>query len=66
MEKTNISTEDLHDIATGAAFLGTGGGGDPYIGRLLALSAIETFGMPKVVDAESIDVDSQRESGVRR
>ncbi len=58
VEKMDISTEDLNDIATGAAFLGTGGGGDPYIGRLLALSAIETFGMPTVVDAESIDDDA--------
>lgn len=54
----NIRAEDLNDIATGAAFLGTGGGGDPYIGRLLALNAIQTFGAPKVVDAETIDDDA--------
>lgn len=49
-----ISKEDLRDIATGAAFLGTGGGGDPYIGRLLALSAIEQFGMPQIIEADSL------------
>lgn len=54
----NISKEDLHDIATGAAFLGTGGGGDPYIGRLLALSAIEQFGMPQIIDADSLPDDA--------
>jgi len=55
MKKTNISKEDLDDIATGAAFLGTGGGGDPYIGRLLALSAMDSYGTPRIVEAESID-----------
>ncbi|WP_405226824.1 DUF917 domain-containing protein [Lentisalinibacter sediminis] len=53
-----ITTEDLHDISTGAAFLGTGGGGDPYIGRVLALSAIQEFGAPKIVDAGEIDDDA--------
>ena len=32
----------LEDFARGAAFLGTGGGGDPYIGRLCCAHAIET------------------------
>lgn len=56
---TTISIDDLHDIATGAAFLGTGGGGDPYIGRLLALNAINEFGMPEVLDVEDIDDTAQ-------
>lgn len=30
-----LAIEDLPDIARGAALLGTGGGGDPYLGRLL-------------------------------
>ena len=30
-----LTAEDLPDIARGAALLGTGGGGDPYLGRLL-------------------------------
>jgi len=50
-----ISTEDLHDIATGATFLGTGGGGDPYIGRLLAMNAIEEFGMPEIIEPDDLD-----------
>ena len=38
-------TEDvLADIARGAAILGTGGGGDPYIGRLLATAALRQYG----------------------
>lgn len=36
-----ITVTDLDDIALGAAVLGTGGGGDPYIGKLLARSAMK-------------------------
>jgi len=39
----------LEDLARGAAFLGAGGGGDPYIGRLMAQQAIREFGVPEVV-----------------
>ena len=37
-----IGLDDLDDIATGGAILGTGGGGDPYIGKLMAQEAIRT------------------------
>jgi DUF917 family protein len=38
-----LSIGDLPDLARGAAFLGTGGGGNPYIGRLMVERAmIET------------------------
>jgi uncharacterized protein len=30
-----LTRQDLDDLARGAAFLGTGGGGSPYIGRLM-------------------------------
>ncbi|MCP4386373.1 MAG: DUF917 domain-containing protein [Hyphomicrobiales bacterium] len=30
-----LTLDKLHDFARGAAFLGTGGGGDPYVGRLI-------------------------------
>ncbi|HWV34425.1 MAG TPA: DUF917 domain-containing protein [Thermomicrobiales bacterium] len=42
----DISIGDLDDLAMGAAVLGTGGGGDPYIGKLLARSAM--LGKPPV------------------
>jgi DUF917 family protein len=41
---TKLTQPDLVDIAAGAAILGTGGGGDPYIGRLLAQSAVRRHG----------------------
>lgn len=53
-----LAVEDLEDLARGAALLGTGGGGDPYIGRLLAKHAIEQFGMPDIVEPASLDTDA--------
>jgi DUF917 family protein len=50
-----ITVGQLPDIATGAAFLGTGGGGDPYIGRLLARAAIEEFGEPELIEVDAVD-----------
>lgn len=45
----------VENIAVGAAFLGTGGGGDPYIGKLMALSAIEKFGPVKLCSVDEIE-----------
>lgn len=39
-----ISREDLKDLARGAAFLGTGGGGNPYVGRLMVERALDETG----------------------
>jgi len=36
-----VSADDLDAIALGATFLGTGGGGDPYVGALVAGVALE-------------------------
>ena len=44
-----VGLDLLEDFARGAAFLGTGGGGDPYIGRLAAQHAIEEFGAPELI-----------------
>ena len=46
---------DLEDLARGAAFLGAGGGGDPYIGRLMAKQAIAEYGMPPIIEADALD-----------
>ena len=37
-------SEQLDNLAFGAAVLGTGGGGNPYVGTLLARQAIEEHG----------------------
>ncbi len=36
-----LDARDVEDLATGAAILGTGGGGDPYLGKLMALSVLQ-------------------------
>ena len=53
-----LTIDDLNDVGRGAAFLGTGGGGDPYIGRMLATSAIQECGMPDIVAANSLADDA--------
>ncbi|MFQ5796344.1 MAG: DUF917 domain-containing protein, partial [Candidatus Bipolaricaulia bacterium] len=53
-----IHADNLEDIALGAAVLGTGGGGDPYIGKLMAIQAIEAHGPVKLVDVDEVDDDS--------
>ncbi|MCP9946903.1 DUF917 domain-containing protein [Streptomyces somaliensis] len=49
-----ITAEDLDDLARGAAVLGTGGGGDPYIGKLIAAEAIRAHGPVRVVGLDDI------------
>ncbi len=53
-----IHVENLEDIATGAAILGTGGGGDPYIGKLMAIQAIKEHGPVTLVDPSEIEDDA--------
>jgi hypothetical protein len=50
-----ISAADLDDIAVGGAILGTGGGGDPYIGKLMAQRAIRKHGPVRMIDVEEVD-----------
>ena len=53
-----IDVADLDDIATGGAILGTGGGGDPYIGKLMAQEAIRRHGPVKLVDVDGFADDA--------
>ena len=53
-----IEVADLDDIATGGAILGTGGGGDPYIGKLMAQEAIRRHGPVRLVDVEGFADDA--------
>lgn len=52
-----INREDLEDAARGAAFLGAGGGGDPYLGRMAAQHAFDTYGPAKLVHPNDLDDD---------
>ena len=53
-----LSISDMSDLARGAAFLGCGGGGDPYLGQLLCEHAISTYGMPDVVKLDELADDA--------
>lgn len=52
-----IDADDLDDIAVGGAILGTGGGGDPYIGKLMAREAIRRNGPVRLIDVDEVDDD---------
>ncbi len=41
---TQLDAQAIQDIALGAAVLGTGGGGDPTLGRLMAQQAVARHG----------------------
>jgi uncharacterized protein len=50
-----ITPEALDDIARGAAVLGTGGGGDPYIGKLMAQGTLRRRGNVDLLDPLELD-----------
>jgi len=52
-----IGVADLDDIAVGGAILGTGGGGDPYIGKLMAQQAIRKYGPVRMIDITDVRDD---------
>ncbi len=49
---------DLDDLARGAAFLGTGGGGNPYVGRLMVDWALERGGRIELLALEELADDA--------
>jgi uncharacterized protein len=52
-----ITVEMLEDLALGAAVLGTGGGGDPYVGKLMAREAIKKYGPVQLYELDELDAD---------
>jgi uncharacterized protein len=53
-----VGEPQLEDLAVGAAILGTGGGGNPYIGKLLAKRAIREYGEVQLVSVDEVDDDA--------
>ncbi len=53
-----LGEADLEDLATGAAVLGTGGGGNPYVGKLLAQRAIREYGPVTLVGVDEVADDA--------
>lgn len=55
---TTFHAQDIAELAQGAALLGTGGGGDPHVGRLLAEQAMAKHGPVEVVDLADLPDDA--------
>lgn len=52
-----IGLEDIDDIALGSSLLGSGGGGDPYMGRLEAIAAVKEHGPVTLLDPDEVPDD---------
>lgn len=52
------SAEDIRDMARGAVLLGTGGGGDPYVGQLFLQAQLKAGRLPRVIASEAIADDA--------
>ena len=52
-----LQAQEIEDIAAGSAVLGTGGGGDPYLGKLAALQAIKKYGPLQLVEIDELNDD---------
>lgn len=55
LDVTSIGPSEIEEIALGAAVLGTGGGGDPFIGKLLALDAVVKYGPVEMIQPDEVD-----------
>jgi uncharacterized protein len=55
-----LTLADLPDLGRGAAFLGTGGGGNPYVGRLMVEDAMRDAGS----DLELLDLAAVPDDGL--
>ncbi|MCA9880270.1 MAG: DUF917 domain-containing protein [Thermomicrobiales bacterium] len=52
-----LERQEIEDIARGSAVLGTGGGGDPYLGKLAAIQAMERFGPLQLAEITELPDD---------
>jgi hypothetical protein len=52
-----IGPERMDDLALGAAVLGTGGGGDPHIGKLTAIAAMRQHGPVEMIEMSDLKDD---------
>ena len=53
-----IGIPEIEDIALGAALLGAGGGGDPYVGKLMAMGAVRECGEVTLIDPDEVPDDA--------
>ena len=53
-----IGIQEIEDIALGAALLGAGGGGDPYVGKLVAIGAVQSCGSVTLLEPDEVADDA--------
>ena len=53
-----IGIPEIEDIALGAALLGAGGGGDPYVGKLVAIGAVQECGPVTMLEPDEVPDDA--------
>lgn len=53
-----VTVEDIRPIAIGAGILGTGGGGNPYLGSLHLRSVLEEYGPQPVLNPRQVPDDA--------
>jgi len=53
-----LTSDDLQDLAIGAAFLGTGGGGNPYVGRLMVQRCLDEGLTVELIDPTELADDA--------
>lgn len=54
-----VTLDDADALALGAGVLGTGGGGNTYIGRVRLIQDLRSYGVPcRIIDAESLADDA--------
>lgn len=58
MSADEVTERDVELIAKGAAILGAGGGGDPYIGMLMAQQTLRARGPVPLVDPRDLPADA--------
>ncbi len=55
--RREIGLDDIENLSLGSAFLGTGGGGDPYLGSLLCREAISKCGPVRLLSVDELSDD---------
>lgn len=54
----HLDSDAIEHISYGASVLASGGGGDPYIGKIMAQDAIKKYGPIPLLDIETLQPDS--------
>jgi DUF917 family protein len=53
-----LGSDALEDLSAGAVFLATGGGGDPYVAKLIAEQALDRYGAVNLIHPEELADDA--------